>query len=484
MVGTGARRAHGRPLVAVLTGACMLLALTGLVVPKAFASTASAVAGSGIITYTAGVGETNDVTITWAPPTVIITDSGAAITASGDCVQGATTHIVECTTSPLASIDVSLGDLNDTLLSTAPIDTTLNGEAGDDQITTGPGCDFVSGGDGDDTITTGDGGPDLNFGDFCETLDGGPGDDTLSGGKGREAYRPGSGTNTILAGPGRDRIQLADGHDDVHGGADNDALLYPNDTADVTVTLDDEPGDGVQGDDDNIRSDVESIITGFGDDTIVGSAGRNSLSSGKGDDVLFGGGGRDILSGGEGMDTLFGGAGLDTLLGSFGPDRLDGDRGNDILLGGDGDDELLSNAREGSDELHGQNGLSDHVTFLRRTDVSVTLDGRHNDGVPGEHDFVGKDVEQIRTGAGDDVVVGSDKDNVIELGAGNDVARGGPGQDRMVAGSGGDRLFGGAGSDTLLSKDNHADNVVCGPNRDEVLRDRRDHVAIDCETFL
>ncbi len=58
---------------------------------------------------------------------------------------------------------------------------------------------------------------------------------------------------------------------------------------DVTVTLDDASNDG-RGGNDNVRSDVENVIGGTGDDTITGDVDANFLDGGDGDDTLNGAG--------------------------------------------------------------------------------------------------------------------------------------------------------------------------------------------------
>jgi hypothetical protein len=81
------------------------------------------------------------------------------------------------------------------------------------------------------------------------------------------------------------------------------------------------------------------------DDTLVGTAGADTLDGGAGDDVIVGLGGDDTLDGGRGNDTLAGGAGIDsavfsglrsayslTDLGSGGV-RVSGPDGTDTLSG-------------------------------------------------------------------------------------------------------------------------------------------------------
>ena len=67
---------------------------------------------------------------------------------------------------------------------------------------------------------------------------------------------------------------------------------------------------------------IDNIIAGAGNDTIIGNTGVNQLS---------GSGGNDTLNGKAGDDDLFGGAGNDTLIGGLGADDLEGGANADIF---------------------------------------------------------------------------------------------------------------------------------------------------------
>jgi Ca2+-binding RTX toxin-like protein len=94
--------------------------------------------------------------------------------------------------------------------------------------------------------------------------------------------------------------------------------------------------DGAAGEQDDIKSTVEHVIGGGGDDLIdaslvtvrshilVGLAGNDTLIGSTGSDFLFGGPGNDILKGGGGADFLAGGDGDDTLQGGAGNNVIDG----------------------------------------------------------------------------------------------------------------------------------------------------------------
>ena len=119
----------------------------------------------------------------------------------------------------------------------------------------------------------------------------------------------GDGADALSGGPGRDTFRLtpfgaADGSDVVTGGDGIDEADYSFASPRVVVTLDDVADDGVDGEGDNVRSDVEDIIGSSGDDVLVGDADANQLSGGAGSDELDGGGGFDALYGEDGVDLL------------------------------------------------------------------------------------------------------------------------------------------------------------------------------------
>jgi Ca2+-binding RTX toxin-like protein len=69
--------------------------------------------------------------------------------------------------------------------------------------------------------------------------------------------------------------------------------------------------DGLPGLRDAIAPDVEDVIGGDGDDTLVGNNAANVLNGRGGNDALFGRGGDDLLNGGLGADVLTGNDGND-----------------------------------------------------------------------------------------------------------------------------------------------------------------------------
>ncbi len=150
---------------------------------------------------------------------------------------------------------------------------------------------------------------------------------------------------------------------------------YGNDNILGTAGRDTLSGDS--GDEDpqaQIRTGRDSIYGQAGDDLLDGETGNDALFSGPGSDVLKGGPGKDLLDGGEGNDILEGGPGSDRLLGQEGNDFLLGDEDNDTLIGGPGDDELdggpgsdILNGGLGSDQLIG--GLGNDIFQFQADDI-------------------------------------------------------------------------------------------------------------------
>jgi hypothetical protein len=168
-----------------------------------------------------------------------------------------------------------------------------------------------------------------------------------------------------------------------------------------------------------------------------------------------------LVAGGAGNDTLNGTAGDDSFYGRAGNDTLNGLAGNDDLDGG-----------PGADTLNGGSG-TDAATYGGRTaPVTVTMDGKANDGEGGEGDNVANDVEAVYGGKAGDTLTGSGRVDTID---------GQGGQDTITGGKGVDFLFGGDGNDTIASRDGKAETVDCGPGgADRIIGDKSDK-ATGCE---
>ena len=216
---------------------------------------------------------------------------------------------------------------------------------------------------------------------------------------------------------------------------------------------------GMNGTSSTVRGPVRLNLALLGGaDVHSGTAGRVNGGAGNDDldipDDMYGNGQNALILGGPGNDVLHSvyarieaGSGNDTITGRmFDVDAGMGDdyiEGRDMLV----DEGSRSN---GADTIIGSD-LDDFVLYSHRTNrVTVRLDDTPNDGEPGEGDNI-IDVLYIDTGSGDDLVVGSDADEVFYGGAGNDTSFGGGGHDSFYGEGGTDTVYGGAGNDYMES---------------------------------
>jgi Ca2+-binding RTX toxin-like protein len=247
---------------------------------------------------------------------------------------------------------------------------TLTGIAGFDYVMAGGGDDSASGLGGDDTLVGQAGNDTLDGGEGNDRLDGGDGQDVLVGGLGNDTLTGGVDSDTLTGGAGADTYILGpgDGVDFIHAdGQDTLQLGFvrsemtvgrlgaftPNavrldfakpavyqgfagvvlDQADQLDGLTLKFSDGSTA----TWKEIMALATKPLDQSLTGTAGKDTLTGGGGNDTLMGLAGNDNLSGGAGNDSLNGGLGNDTLAGGTGNDTLFGDKGNDIYLFGRGD---------------------------------------------------------------------------------------------------------------------------------------------------
>lgn len=147
---------------------------------------------------------------------------------------------------------------------------------------------------------------------------------------------------TIWDGDGEDLINLSNFEDNMDidlgsGGYLNFSqdqlavLTGDGETATANVYLAIDP-------DGSSESLIENIITGSGNDTILGNSTGNNIHSGAGNDIVSGKEGDDVLNGGAGDDVLRGGHGDDVLLGGDGDNILVGGIGRDSFVFQDNED--------------------------------------------------------------------------------------------------------------------------------------------------
>jgi Ca2+-binding RTX toxin-like protein len=141
-------------------------------------------------------------------------------------------------------------------------------------INGGPGDDRISGAEGDDFLAGDLGNDVLNGDEGNDTLDGAEGNDTLNGAGGNDTLKGFLGTDVLDGGLGSDTMS---------GGDSIDTVSYASRSGDVTVDTLGTPNDGEKGENDLVRTDVESVRTGSGDDTIDisdGAAGAATCGAG------------------------------------------------------------------------------------------------------------------------------------------------------------------------------------------------------------
>lgn len=232
--------------------------------------------------------------------------------------------------------------------------------------------------------------------------------DLMRGGKGRDHLIGLGGNDMLFGGAGGDRLDGGAGNDDLNGGLGKDTAVFGGD-AKVTVDL--------------ANSDFQQ--TGRGKDRLTAI---ENVIAGRGDDVLAGDDARNVLKGGAGADALNGRGGDDLLIGGAGDDLIAGGAGADVMKGGGG---------------------FDTAVFSGKTQVTVNLGlTRAQDTGRGRDQLLG--IENVTTGAGDDLIAGNADNNVLNGAGGRDRLAGKVGDDLLFGGAGNDILDGGRGADTAV----------------------------------
>src|SRR4051794_14363938 len=203
-----------------------------------FALPASATAGTvsfdnGRLTFGAGPGETNNVTVAASGDSATVTDTGAALTAGTGC-QGQPGGSVVCPGGPNTVLLADLGDGDDGLAVSGALPAQVTAGPGNDRVTGGSADDVLRGDAGDNTLDGGDGNDSLIAAAGKDSLVGGTGDDSLQSGDGDDTLSGGDGNDTLTAkdgadgldgGNGNDRLEAGKGSDSLDAGAGDDVLL-------------------------------------------------------------------------------------------------------------------------------------------------------------------------------------------------------------------------------------------------------------------
>ena len=233
--------------------------------------------------------DANAFTVSYDGQVVLRPAGGTASWTVSGCANSGTE--VRCNTGVFTSVSVTGGSGPDSInASSLPSGIPIVVHAGDgnDVLTGGDGNDTLDGGAGRDSLYGGDGNDTLLGGDDGDSLSGGNGNDALDGGGARDTLRPGLGADAVAGGEGFDVVSYSE-----RGAGEP-----------VSVSLDDQPGDGAAGEGDNVASDVEDVVGGAGNDVISGNDADNVLDGGNGNDRIDGGGGVDTYTGGDGDDVL------------------------------------------------------------------------------------------------------------------------------------------------------------------------------------
>lgn len=175
---------------------------------------------------------------------------------------------------------------------------------------------------------------------------------------------------------------------------------------------------------------------------------------------LIGGSGDDTLLGNKADNAIYGGAGNDTIDGREGDDYLDGGAGADKLIGGMGDDTyIVDNV---NDELTEQNGINGGMDWVYST-VNYTLpDNIENLTLLGN----------IANHA-----IGNDANNNLTTNNIGATLNGMGGNDMLIGGSGADTLIGGIGADTYVF------NTALNGTIDTLIMDNNDTIQLDDSIF-
>jgi len=240
------------------------------------------------------------------------------------------------------------------------------------------------------------------------------------------------------------------------------------------------------------QQDAVSITSGSGADTLTsGNQGPAAISAGAGADSVNGSPGNDVIHAGDGDDRLHGQAGNDQIFGEGGADAMRGHDGDDLLDGGPGDDDLglcgqcavgSNDPGGGADTYVGGPGADRLWLDSHAPGMTITINGAADDGVAGEGDNVGADIETIDGTSGNDAFTGGAGVDKFNGGAGNDIIHGGAGDDELWGDSDQDQVFGDAGADRLYGS--HGDDIVDGgAGVDSMFGDQANCTSFSCPAY-
>ena len=202
-----------------------------------------------------------------------------------------------------------------------------------------------------------------------------------------------------------------------------------------------------------------NVIIATAEDIKGSLTSANNLTGSNTTIALVGGTQADILRGGELGAVLDGKQGNDTIYGGAGYDLIYGGDGNDVIYASAGDDFIYPG--NGADIVDGGNG-SDTLAFkgdsVLKIGVTVDLNFGFGKGADAEGD-VYKSIENVYGSIENDVLIGSDSDNMLYGFDGNDTLTSLGGDDVLVGGEGKDLylLYKASGIKVI---DNYANDTI------------------------
>lgn len=432
-------------------------------------------------------------------------------------LNGLTSLVGAGTMRNVEGFDVTGGSGNDRFTGhmIAKMNDTVRGNGGDDEIILWlNGSDSANGGSGSDRLVIDN---SLNAGGvtvsgfetdgsgYSGLIDGYLGNDIefsniehftyFGSSTGSDNIRTGDGDDSLFGGSSDDTIDSGAGDDTVDGGDGVDLWIADQSTHTASLIVDLNTVSALPGDGSVQSFERMDLVSGNGNDTLVGYEGATIKKSNLHDRIVAGGGddfislwmgGTDYVDGGSGDDRLsvvnelgsaFGGVStvgfeeaadgisgmLDGYLGnnlsysgiehfSFldlneGADHLQTGRGNDSLIAGGGNDTIDSGA--GADTVDGGAGIDLWYADQSETITPITIDLNGFSDLPNGGSVVNFEAFRLSTGAGNDTLIGHQflsgsnyqQSDSVTSGAGND-------QIKLWLG-GDDTVNGGSGIDTL-----------------------------------
>jgi Ca2+-binding RTX toxin-like protein len=300
------------------------------------------------------------------------------------------------------------------------------GSANDEHFRGGPGNDNMVGGGGEDFFDFTDSAAAVTVDVVAGTATGN-GNDTFdatvegfNGSAQGDTFIDNILTNSIFYGQDGDDLfnqgaSPSSDADAFSGGGGVDTLDYGARTNDLTICLNGENppalacdplNNGETPESDDVLDDIENAIAGSGDDNIEGNEKNNKLTDGDGNDVSFGAQGNDDF------------------------DQSDHSNGSDNLIGGAGSDFVDYSLRTGNVRASLGGGAGNNGEGCVPGSGTGTCEGDTLD-----------EVENATTGSGNDLLVGSEEDNILNAGAGNDKVNPAEGADVLDGGDGTDRVL-------------------------------------------